>query len=931
MKRRLMRSRRPQIRRTPWWLLTLLGIVSFGTVGLATAVGTVFAVYYSYARDYAPIEERILQRYVGLTEVYDRGGPRDGVLLGALANPNAALLRPIPLNEVSPFMVEATISTEDNSFWSNPGVNPGGLLRAAWENYNGGGFGTGSGGSSLTQQLVKNVYLSDDCSVIDGTKVCVAPRTLKRKLKELTLAIELEKDYSKQQILGWYFNQVSYADRYVGVEAAAQGYFRKPAAGLTLGEAALLAGIPSAPTQYHPRLNCLKDDDGNCIVDAQGRTTVAGEAKRRQEHVLDLMVVHGRVTFADAEAAAAQELRVYPAVSSLRAAAWIDNQVEPRLVRMCKAGILPTLEGTANCVESVHSSGYRVTSTLDYAETERARALAQEYIAAGLEAGCQCHNAAIVTIDPRTGQIMVYVTSIDPKNVTDRKVAGEIDQLTEVNQPGSSFKPAVYLAWFDALGKTPMSSIWDTSPMPLITKPAKPEDQVTIVNPRPGFGGEGLITARAALGGSQNVGAFRAADEAGIDNVIAMAKALGITTLDLGFDPTFRSHEAIYYGSAIATGGANIRAIDMAYMNTIIANMGVQVGVATLARTLEDGQLLSLEGATGDAYDRALQQKLDFNRGHLRLPGTREVDPVTILRVEGINGEVLYEHGKDLQRREAINPGSVWMLHSIMSDCTARFIIWGCGGNNNDLALDFFVGEVRIPGGIKTGTQQGFTDAKDTLETWMNGYSRYAGTAVWVGNADNSLVRDGPAANYASANTTVRLFKNWMGLHHASLKEKGDFETPANFDELRPKNVKLAKFQSATTERGRRGGCSQIVESWQRTDIKYTGDCVNGRMPLPTLKPDLAAALARARGIPFSGKVGTQTVSSTEPGPSATAAPSSTPTTGPTATAPAPPRPTATAPAPPRPTATAPAPPPPTPVPSQLPKPKPTPTPSGGG
>jgi membrane peptidoglycan carboxypeptidase len=453
-------------------------------------------------------------------------------------------------------------------------------------------------------------------------------------------------------------------------------------------------------------------------------------------------------------------------------------------------------------------------------------------------------------------------------------VAGNIDQANEINQPGSSFKPVVYLSWMDLLQKTPMSSIFDTSPL-VLGYPYVAQGSVVITNPRPGGGGEGLITARAAMGGSQNVPAFRAASEAGIDNVITYAKRMGITTLQQNFDPTFFNHEAVSYGPSIATGGANIRVIDMAYMNATIANMGGMVGVPALAKTIEPDELLSLDGAAGDDYDLAWRQKLDFQRGNLRLPGTRDLDPVTVLEVRSIDGKVLYKEGPDLKRQQVVDAGSVWMLHSIMSDCTARFIIWQCGSNNNDLSLDAFMDGVKIPTGVKTGTQQGPLSSSDTLETWMNGYSKYAATSVWVGNANNQLVND---RSFASANTTVRLFKNWMGQYHHDLKEKGVFTEFTSFDDNRPLNVTYGKFQSATTERGRGGGCRQMVDAWMRTDIEYKGDCQGlGYMALPELARALAAALARSRGIP----TGAGPASTNEPPPPQPARPVDQPTVQP--------------------------------------------------
>ena len=184
-----------------------------------------------------------------------------------------------------------------------------------------------------------------------------------------------------------------------------------------------------------------------------------------------------------------------------------------------------------------------------------------------------------------------------------------------------------------------------------------------------------------------------------------------------------------------------------------------------------------------------------------------------------------------------------------MSDCTARFIIWACGSSNNDLNLDSFMPDgTKIPTGIKTGTQQGFANPNDTLATWMNGYSRYAATAVWVGNADKSLVNN---VTFASANATTYLFKNWMSQYHADLKAAGVFNgAPAGFADLQPSYVAYMPFQSATTERGHGGGCGQMVMTWVRTDLVYKGDCNGGSfMPLPPFQIADAINLAAARGI----------------------------------------------------------------------------------
>ncbi len=815
IRRRRERRARSRDSGFPAWAIALLVLGALGSVVTAAGAGAVFAVYQHYARDYVAIEDLLIERQVGLTRIYDRTGL---VELGVLNNPNQRLLQSVELSEISQGMIDATVSTEDNSFWTHPGVNYRGLGRAAWENYVGGGIGSGTGGSSITQQLIKNVYICGSFTDLDDP--CVAERTLDRKLREIAYAIELENDYDKEQILTWYLNQISYADRYVGVQAAAEGYFRKDADDLTLAEAAMLAGIPAFPTRYHPRLNCIRDEEDDCVLDARGRMTVGNEAKARQEDVIDLMVTHGWITFSEAEVAKAEPLYVYPAATSAAqdASAFIDNQVEPRLVRMCEAGVLPKLEGVEDCETSVHSAGWTVVTTLDWRATQSALTVARSAITRGLEAGCECHNAAIVTIDPGSGEILVYAPNRDPSFTADPRVAGNVDQLVEINQPGSSFKPAVYLAWFEHAKKAPMSILWDTSPLAL-------ENSTTeITNPRPAPRTEGLISARAALGGSQNVPAYRAAQEAGVENVIEMAKLLGITTIEQQFDPTFVSHLDVYYGASIATGGANIRAVDMAYMNATLANMGVMVGVPHHATTITPGDLNNTAFDEGIDYENALQQKLDFQRGHLRLPGTRTLDPVVILEVRDSNDAVIFSHEKP-QRIRTVNAGSVWLLHSIMSDCTARFIIWGCGSSNEDLRLDTFVDGVRLPSGIKTGTQQGPLSAVDTLETWMNGYSRHAATAVWVGNATNELVIDGPSGEYAAARTVLWLFKHWMGEYHGYLLRQGRIAALEGFDDIQPANVGRVEFATPATDRHLEGGCDQVVKAWVRTDVEYEDQC----------------------------------------------------------------------------------------------------------
>ncbi|MPZ49301.1 MAG: hypothetical protein GEU75_08375 [Dehalococcoidia bacterium] len=205
-------------------------------------------VYGGYVNNVVPPEELAINQPLRGARIYDRNGR----LLYEYVDDKEGIRLPVPLTDVADVFLAATIATEDSSFFTNPGVNPRGLLRASWENFS--PFLEpplleekdaleGSGGSSITQQLVKNVYIPPE----ERTE-----RSLDRKLREAFYALELTQRYEKSQILEWYVNQISYGGLFNGVEAASRGYFGKPAAELTLGEAALLAGIPQSPAKYSP-------------------------------------------------------------------------------------------------------------------------------------------------------------------------------------------------------------------------------------------------------------------------------------------------------------------------------------------------------------------------------------------------------------------------------------------------------------------------------------------------------------------------------------------------------------------------------------------------------------------------------------------------------------------------------------------------------
>ncbi|TAK57673.1 MAG: glycosyl transferase, partial [Dehalococcoidia bacterium] len=223
----------------PRWFQVIIAFTGLFVIGIAAAGGVGYGVYESYASGLKPPDEVISQQPSGGAQIFDRNGK----LLYEYVDDRSGLRSPVKLEDVSPWMIAATISTEDASFWTNPGVNERGLIRAGLETLHlrSADASASTGGSSITQQLVKNVYIPPEERY---------QRSYKRKLKETIYALELSNRYSKNQILEWYLNQISYGGLYNGVEAAAMGYFGVHAKDLTLPQAALLAGIPAGPVSY---------------------------------------------------------------------------------------------------------------------------------------------------------------------------------------------------------------------------------------------------------------------------------------------------------------------------------------------------------------------------------------------------------------------------------------------------------------------------------------------------------------------------------------------------------------------------------------------------------------------------------------------------------------------------------------------------------
>ena len=406
------------------WLLALAGLLFLTSV--AVTGGVAFAVYQHYASDLVPPEEEIAKTGSAGSRIYDRNGTQ----LYEFVDPLSGLSNPVPLSEISPWLIQATISTEDASFYDNPGVNIRGLIRAGMENLTpfGPGWFEGSGGSSITQQLIKNVYIPEKER---------QERTIGRKLKEVVLAFELKRKYSDDQILEWYLNQVFYGNFAIGAEAAAWRYFGKPARELTLGEAAMLAGIPQAPGDYTP-------------VIPENRPA----AFQRQSNVLDLMVTHGYITQEQADAAKQEQLSFASASFPILAPHFVFY-VRDTVIKMCEQGKLQVPKET-DCQTLITRGGLRIYTTLDLPLQQKAEAIVEQTVAAN-ENQFNGHNAASVVMVPSTGEILAMVGSRDYFR---EDIAGEVNVTTSERSPGSTIKMFTYLTAF-LQGWTPATIVRD--------------------------------------------------------------------------------------------------------------------------------------------------------------------------------------------------------------------------------------------------------------------------------------------------------------------------------------------------------------------------------------------------------------------------------------------------------------------------------------
>ena len=377
------------------------------------------------------------------TKIYDRNG---NLLYKIYKDQNRTI---VPLTQIPVTVRLATLAAEDAEFYTNPGFSIKGMFRAAVLDIQTGSL---QGGSTITEQLVKNTLLTPE-------------KTITRKIKELVLSIEVEANYTKDQILEMYLNEVSYGGTAYGIEEASQTYFGKNVGDLDLAEAALLSGLPKSPTAYSPF------------------GTNPDLAIQRQKEVLHLMEVNKYITVDEEKAAENEKLNF---VSS-------KTQIEAPHFVMYIRQLLVDKYGE----DMVEKGGLEVTTSLDLSIQKTAEEVVQTEVEK--DKGLKVGNGAALVLNPQTGEILGMVGS---KDYFDTAYDGQVNVTTSLRQPGSSIK-AVNYAYALSNGYTPATVI-DDSPITFVTAGTTPYSPVN-------YDGQfrGNITLRSALAQSRNIPAVK--------------------------------------------------------------------------------------------------------------------------------------------------------------------------------------------------------------------------------------------------------------------------------------------------------------------------------------------------------------------------------------------------------------------------------------
>lgn len=484
--------------------------LGFITLAIIAVFGlTALVLYLSVQDDLPSIDSLSYLSPKQTTNIYDRKGN----LLYRTFNDEDRYY--VTLDEVPKVVQEATIAIEDASYYDHLGISFKGIVRAAKKSYLEDDL---QGGSTITQQLVKNTLLSNE-------------RTYTRKLKEAILSLELERRYTKSEILEMYLNKISYGGTSYGIKSAAKKYFGKELEELTLAEAALLAGLPASPSNYSPLIND------------------AGIAKARQREVLDLMVKNTYITPQEADEAFAQILEYKISQESMIAPHFVNYVI----------GELEKKYGQ----KMVEEGGLTVYTTIDLDLQNKLQEIVTKDVAQMSRRTGVTNGAAMIT-HPSSGEVLAMVGSV---NYWNEQNDGQVNVATSLRQPGSSIKPITYALAFES-GMHPFDMIDDA---PVSYK----------IEGQPNYSPEnydgryhGKLTLKTALANSYNVPAVKVLDKLGMESFLNFAEKVGIESFE----------DRSRFGLSITLGGGEVRMTDMATAYSMFPNMGYRVDVNPILR-----------------------------------------------------------------------------------------------------------------------------------------------------------------------------------------------------------------------------------------------------------------------------------------------------------------------------------------------------------
>ena len=433
------------------------------------AVFMLFFSFYVYIAYLLPLPDLFLQKgNFPASKIYDRSGK----LLYEILQPEAGKKTMVPLQNIPKHFINATLASEDINFYSHPGVDFSAIARALFFNLK--EQRIVSGGSTITQQLVRNIL---------GLK---PERGLTDKLLEAVYAVRISNVYDKDRILELYLNKIYYGNMSYGAQSASLDYFGKNIYDLDLAQSSLIAGLPQSPSRYNPFVHFDR-------------------AKKRQKYVLDQMVKNGFASQEEADAAYDEPLTLRANKHKMKAPHFVQyvmNQVEEEYGD-----------------DLLINGGLKITTTLDYDLQLKAEGTIGRQVE--ILKRNNVTNGALVALDTRTGQVLAWVGSADYFN---EEIDGSVDMATSLRQPGSSIKPLTYLLAFEK-GYTPATIIYDIpTQFNTDTGPYSPKNYDLEYH--------GPVRARTALASSYNIPAVKTLDFAGITDFIAFLRKLGIETLD---------------------------------------------------------------------------------------------------------------------------------------------------------------------------------------------------------------------------------------------------------------------------------------------------------------------------------------------------------------------------------------------------------------